>query len=395
MNWFYRGFNRVYGAVERRYIGVVQLDGAAPAVDGLCFLHHRRPGRSCLCDLSDRARAAGGPRITVSSRRGFPPALRSRACAKLAADIDALLKDIPGIKGWVTIGGYSALDSAKLANVVTAFVMYQDWDQRPPGVFPDESFSPTLQKKLLSIRNAQVAVLPPSPIPGLGNAFGFQMVVEDRGGAGLGELQKTVQEILGIAQRPAGFSAHRFYHLQRQQPAALPGHRPDDGEIARGHGQRCLQDAADLFRIDLRQPVQQVQPELPGPRAVRGRLSPAVGGHRQTFRRQPVRADGAARQLARRAPGARVGADHALQPLSRRDDHRRSHAEVQLRRGARFHGADRRERLPPRHGLRMDRTLVPGEARLAVKPTSSSRCPSRWSSWCSPLNTKAGPIRPR
>ena len=65
---------------------------------------------------------------------------------QVAADIDAVLKDIPGIKGWVTIGGYSALDSAKLANVVTAFVMYQDWDQRPRG-FSQTNLLPELQTK--------------------------------------------------------------------------------------------------------------------------------------------------------------------------------------------------------------------------------------------------------
>src|SRR4030095_5602330 len=104
----------------------------------------------------------------------------------------ALIKDISGIKGWVIIGGYSALDSAKLDNVVTAFVMYQDWDQRPPG-FSQTNLLPELQKKFLSIRNAQVGVLPPSPIPGLGNAFGIQMVIEDRAGAVLRELQQAVQ----------------------------------------------------------------------------------------------------------------------------------------------------------------------------------------------------------
>src|SRR6516164_5579249 len=77
---------------------------------------------------------------------------------QVSADIDAVLKDIPGIKGWVTIGGYSALDSAKLANVVTAFVMYQNWEQRPPG-FSQAHFLPELQHNLLSIRNAQIAVL--------------------------------------------------------------------------------------------------------------------------------------------------------------------------------------------------------------------------------------------
>ena len=66
VNWFYRGFNRIYGAVENRYIGIVKLDGAPAAIDGLCVLHHRRPGRSRLCDLPDRAHATGRPGITAS-----------------------------------------------------------------------------------------------------------------------------------------------------------------------------------------------------------------------------------------------------------------------------------------------------------------------------------------
>src|SRR5262245_24133458 len=136
---------------------------------------------------------------------------------QVSADIDAVLKDIPGIKGWVTIGGYSALDSAKLANVVTAFVMYQNWDQRPPG-FSQTQFLPELQHKFLSIRNAQVAVLPPSPIPGLGNAFGFQMVIEDRASAGLSRLQQAVQQVLGIAQNRPGFLRIGFTTFNANSP---------------------------------------------------------------------------------------------------------------------------------------------------------------------------------
>ena len=136
---------------------------------------------------------------------------------EVAADIDAMLKDVPGIKGWVTIGGYSALDSAKLANVLTVFVIYQDWDQRPPG-FSQMKLLPQLQEKFLSLQGAQVVVLPPSPIPGLGNAFGFQMVVEDRGGAGLGELQKAVQEILATAHNRQGFLRIGFTTFSASSP---------------------------------------------------------------------------------------------------------------------------------------------------------------------------------
>jgi HAE1 family hydrophobic/amphiphilic exporter-1 len=136
---------------------------------------------------------------------------------QVAADVDALLKGVPGLKGWVTIGGYSALDSAKLSNVVTAFVIYEDWDRRPPGV-SQTTILATLQEKALSIRSALVAVLPPSPIPGLGNAFGFQMVVEDRGGNGLGELQKVVQEILGVARDRPGFLRIGFTTFSASSP---------------------------------------------------------------------------------------------------------------------------------------------------------------------------------
>ena len=83
--------------------------------------------------LPDHADAAGGSgllhRVCAACRR----ARRSRAYARSRATINAMLKDDQGIKGWVTIGGYSALDTAKLSNVITVFVIYDDWDKRPPG----------------------------------------------------------------------------------------------------------------------------------------------------------------------------------------------------------------------------------------------------------------------
>src|SRR5262249_58557106 len=49
-----------------------------------------------------------------------------------------------------------------------------------------------------------LAVLPPPPIPGLGQAGGFQMMVEDRTGVGLGEVEKAVQQILLKADKEPG-----------------------------------------------------------------------------------------------------------------------------------------------------------------------------------------------
>src|SRR5215467_311450 len=180
VHWFYRGFNAIYGAVEHGYIGIVRWMVRRPwTMVGVFFVIVGLAGATfavyptALVPLEDQGYCIVTARLPTGASQ---PRVR-----QVSADIDAVLKDIPGIKGWVTIGGYSALDSAKLANVVTAFVMYQNWNQRPPG-FSQTQFLPELQHNLLSIRNAQIAVLPPSPIPGLGNAFGFQMVIEDRVG---------------------------------------------------------------------------------------------------------------------------------------------------------------------------------------------------------------------
>jgi hydrophobic/amphiphilic exporter-1 (mainly G- bacteria), HAE1 family len=216
VNWFYRGFNRVYGAVERRYIGLVSW-------------MVRRPGKmACVffivVGLAGAAFAVYPTTLMPLEDQGYcivvarlPAGASQPRVRQVSADIDAVLKDVAGIKGWVTIGGYSALDSAKLANVVTAFVMYQDWDQRPAG-FSQTNLLPELQKKFLSIRSAQFAVLPPSPIPGLGNAFGFQMIIEDRAGAGLAELQKAVQQMLGAAQNRPGFLRIGFTTFSASSP---------------------------------------------------------------------------------------------------------------------------------------------------------------------------------
>src|SRR5690606_29448054 len=72
--------------------------------------------------------------------------------------------------------------------------------------------------KFMSIRDAQFAVLPPSPIPGLGNAFGFQMVIEDRAAVGISELQKAVQQVLHTAQNRPGFLRVGFTTFSADSP---------------------------------------------------------------------------------------------------------------------------------------------------------------------------------
>ena len=79
-------------------------------------------------------------------------------------------------------------------------------------------------------------MVPPSPIPGLGNGSGFQVVIEDRASSGLGELQKAVMEVLGKARGEPGFLCAGFTTFSDNGPQLyyLPGH----GAVERAQSQR-------------------------------------------------------------------------------------------------------------------------------------------------------------
>ena len=115
VNWFYRGFNRAYGAVEARYIGLVKWMVGRPAKMACAFF--------VFVALAAAAFAIYPTTLMPLEDQGFcilvarlPAGASQPRVRQVSADIDAVLRDVRGIKGWVTIGGYSALDSAKLAN---------------------------------------------------------------------------------------------------------------------------------------------------------------------------------------------------------------------------------------------------------------------------------------
>ncbi|MBI3798255.1 MAG: efflux RND transporter permease subunit [Deltaproteobacteria bacterium] len=216
LNWFYRGFNRAFAALQDRYIALVSwmvqrplkmvcvfFAAIALAVYGFSIYP------TAMLPLEDQ-----GYCIIAAE---LPEGAAQPRAREVAASINAVLQKSPGIKGWVTIGGFSAFDSANLSTAVTVFAIYQDWDKRPAG-FSQAKIIAGLQEKLKSIRTASFAVLPPSPIPGLGNAFGFSMMVEDRASNGLVELQKAVHEVLGKAQSDPGFLRIGFTTFSANSP---------------------------------------------------------------------------------------------------------------------------------------------------------------------------------
>ncbi|HAA01899.1 MAG TPA: hydrophobe/amphiphile efflux-1 family RND transporter, partial [Syntrophobacteraceae bacterium] len=201
-NRFYRGFNRVFQAMTDFYMAIVTRMVKRPLLMLMVFaiiinasvwgFLHRPTGFLPTEDQGYGVLLARLPE-GASQPRG----------REVADKINNILNQTPGIKGWVTIGGYSVLDGANVSNYSTTFVVYKDWSERGTRLDQDTIVA-SINRQLFAMQEAQAFVVIPPPIRGLGQTGGFQLMLEDRRSLGLAELQRTAQELAQKGNAQAG-----------------------------------------------------------------------------------------------------------------------------------------------------------------------------------------------
>ena len=196
-NMFCRGFNKVYGAVEAGYAAIVRGMVNHTGIMVVVFFivvgaAGWRFGQQPTGFLPEEDQ---GYAIILTR---LPDASSQHRLRDVAQKVDSVLSKTPGLKGWVTIGGYSALDAATVPTVFTTFATYEDRDKRPKEL-TQEVIIGSIRRGLAPIQEAGFAVMIPPPISGLGQAGGFQVMLEDRGGVGLDVMQKVARQVMHAA----------------------------------------------------------------------------------------------------------------------------------------------------------------------------------------------------
>jgi hydrophobic/amphiphilic exporter-1 (mainly G- bacteria), HAE1 family len=192
--WFYRGFNFAYGRFEGFYVGIVRW-----------MVHH---------SLTMLVVFAGLISLTlwrfISLPTGFlptedqgyvvataqlPDAASQERTRKLTDKLNQIIKDTKGIADWITIGGYSVMDGTGASNAAAFYIVFKDWKERTDPNLSQEAILANLRQQFFAIQEGVVFAFAPPAIQGLGVAGGFQMQLEDRGGAGLLPLQQLTTEM--------------------------------------------------------------------------------------------------------------------------------------------------------------------------------------------------------
>lgn len=127
-----------------------------------------------------------------------------------------MLDSVPAVQHYAALGGLNVVSFATKSNSGTIFCQLKPWDERsrpedqllgPKGVVA------SLQKKLSStLKEANIVVISPPAIPGLGTTAGFAFNLEQRENGDIKSFEKVVQTFIGaINQRKEIGKAFSFF----------------------------------------------------------------------------------------------------------------------------------------------------------------------------------------
>jgi hydrophobe/amphiphile efflux-1 (HAE1) family protein len=205
-NWFFAGFNRVFTALEHGYARIV---GAVIRVAPLMLLIY-----AGLIGL------AGYMFLTVP--QGFIPqqdqgylvvsfSLPSGASLARTSDVIQRAENIvlttPGFAHTASFAGFSGATRTNAPDVGAVFAVETPFEDRVKQGLSSTKLMNDLRAKLGQIKEANIFVIAPPTLRGIGTGGGFSMYIEDRRGRGLQMLTQSTYELMGAANKTQGLQA--------------------------------------------------------------------------------------------------------------------------------------------------------------------------------------------
>ena len=207
LGWFFRGFDFCFEGMTAGYSWIVgkglRLSVLVLVMYGgllglTWWTFHRAP--TGFIPQQDQGR------LIVNIQ--LPDSASLQRTQRASAQIVEIARKTPGVAHVVAINGLSFLMQANSSNFASMFIVLDPFDQRQEPSLRDTGIMRKLRREWAKdVKEAQVTVYGASPIPGLGVAGGFKLVVEDRGDLGLTNLQHQVDVLVDKLKKVPGLSS--------------------------------------------------------------------------------------------------------------------------------------------------------------------------------------------
>ncbi len=219
-DWVIHHYGRVVGHALRLSVAVLIAYGGLLALTAWTF--QRAP--TGFVPQQDQGR------LIVNVQ--LPDATSLNRTRELVAQIDRITRETPGVAHTVAVNGLSFLAQANSPNFASMFVVLKPFAERQRPGLRDTAIMERLRRAWAEqVKDARVTVFGAAPVPGLGVAGGFKVMIEDRGGLGLRALQRQVEALIdrlrqvpglgGVTTQFRSNTPQLFLDVDRTKAAAL------------------------------------------------------------------------------------------------------------------------------------------------------------------------------
>ena len=121
---------------------------------------------------------------------------------------EQIARQTPGVAHTITISGASFVQQAYGSNLGSLFIVLEPFEKRQTPDLSADAIMAQLRKAWQPrIKDGMVQVYGAPPIPGLSVAGGFKLIVEDRAGLGVDNLQKQTDALIGKLRQDRGLTS--------------------------------------------------------------------------------------------------------------------------------------------------------------------------------------------
>ena len=145
----------------------------------------------------------------------LPPASSTAASVDVMNRLMKVVGATPGVAHYAALSGLNVVTNASNSNNGTIYCQLAPWDERHTSREQVPGIINVLQQRIqqAGIKDANVEVIQPSPLPGVGTTGGFSMQIEQRSTSdNLQQFETVVNNFVTEANKnPAIIGAYTFY----------------------------------------------------------------------------------------------------------------------------------------------------------------------------------------
>jgi hydrophobe/amphiphile efflux-1 (HAE1) family protein len=141
------------------------------------------------------AQDQGNVALTVT----MPPGTSLARTDAVIQQIIPIVLGTPGVSSASVYAGMDGVTFSPATNSGQLWAMFEPFEERLPKGLTASAISAELRKRLADITAAEIRIVNPASVRGMGNTGGFRMMIEDRAGLGYRALEEAVQQLAEAA----------------------------------------------------------------------------------------------------------------------------------------------------------------------------------------------------